>query len=105
MKKILTQILILLFTFVIMWLSLSIPQTVYNKDDMKEMKFGYPLPFVTQDMTQRDPPFPWKYGFGSPWENPFEVHWLRFIVSFLINLATIQLVVILLKKNSSKSKQ
>lgn len=64
--------------------TLSIPKTVYNKSDMQAVQLGYPISFVMQDFTRLDPPFPWKYNFGSPWEDPFKILWFNFLLSYLI---------------------
>lgn len=66
MKKIIKHLLIVVIPLIIVIGTLSVSKTVYNKEDMKAMKFGYPIPFITQDLTSRDPSFPWKYSFSSP---------------------------------------
>ena len=71
-------------SFIIVIGTLSISKTVYNKEDMKAMEFGYPISFITQNLTRYDPPFPWKYSFSSPWENSFKISWGNFLLSYLI---------------------
>ena len=71
MKKIIKYLLVGLVSLAIVVGTLSVPKNVYNKKDMEVMKFGYPIAFVTQDLTRYDPPFPWKYSFSSPLENPY----------------------------------
>ncbi len=83
MKKSTKYLLTGFLSFVIVAVMLSIPKTVHSKADMKAMKFGYPIPFVTQNLTRYDPPFPWKYSFSSPWENPSNISWPNFLLSYL----------------------
>lgn len=91
MKKIIKYSFVALLTLVILLGTLSIPKTVYNKKDMGAIKLGYPISFITQDVTKYDPPFPWKYSFESPWENPFEISWFNFLASYLIIFLVVSL--------------
>lgn len=84
MKKIIKYLLIGLISLIIVIGTLSISKTVYNKEEMKAVEFGYPISFITQDLTAYDPPFPWKYSFNSPWENPFKISWGNLLLSHLL---------------------
>ncbi|MBU1684140.1 hypothetical protein KKC56_01605 [Patescibacteria group bacterium] len=84
MKKIIKYSSVAIVSLMILFGTLSIPKTVYNKTDMEAVKLGYPISFVTQNFTRLDPPFPWKYSFGSPWEDPFKISWFNFLLSYLI---------------------
>ena len=84
MKKIIKYSTITFVALIILIGTLAIPKTVYNKKDMEAVKLGYPIHFITQDVTKYDPPFPWRYSFESPWESPFKISWFDFILSYLI---------------------
>jgi len=94
MKKIIKYLLIGLISLIIVVGTLLIPKTVHNKEDMQDVTFGYPIAFVTQDLTRYNPPFPWKYSFSSPWENPFKVSWGNFLLSYLIIFSVTTLIFI-----------
>src|SRR3990167_7429475 len=72
------------FLIIIGTVFLSTSQTVHNKEEMKSIKAGYPIAFVTQDFSRYDPPFPWQYRFGSGgmFEDPVRILWLRFVLSY-----------------------
>ncbi|HDH31516.1 MAG TPA: hypothetical protein ENH26_01940 [Candidatus Wolfebacteria bacterium] len=105
MKKIIKYLLIGLVSLVIVIGTLSIPKTVYDKEDMGAMKFGYPIAFVTQDLTRYDPPFPWKWSFSSPWENPSDISWFNFLFSYLIIFLITGFVVIETERLFLKSRK
>ena len=98
MTKILLHISMLLISLIIVLATLSTPQTVHTKKDMRDMQFGYPVAFVSQDLSGIDPPFPWQYGFRSPLENPYKFNLLNFILSYLIVFLTAELIVVIAKK-------
>lgn len=107
MKKIIKYLLIGLTSLIIVIGTLSIPETVNNKEDMRAMEFGYPISFITQDLSRYDPPFPWEYSFSSPWENPFKISWGNFLLSYLIIFSITTLIFIgagkiFVKKRKSK---
>jgi hypothetical protein len=105
MKTLIKYLLIILISFVILIVTLGIPKTVNSKEDMKAVKLGYPISFVTQDFTKYDPPFPWQYSFGSPLENPFEISWINFFLSYSIILLSIGVVDFGIEKLISSSKK
>jgi hypothetical protein len=42
----------------------------------KALTFGWPLGWVTQDLSSMDPPMPYDMSMGSPWEHPVtNVRW------------------------------
>ena len=94
MKKIIKYSLIGFISLIIVIGTLSVSKTVHNKEGMKAMEFGYPILFITQDLTSKDPSFPWKYSFSSPWEHPFKISWGNFLLSYLIIFSITTLVFI-----------
>lgn len=66
--------------------SVFVPITVSSKIDLAQMKLGLPLPFVIQNQSRYDPPFPWQFGFEfNPWETPT---WIL-LPQFLIDVALV----------------
>lgn len=95
MKNVIIAFIALVVSMVILMGTLFIPRTVYSKEDMQIMQFGYPFPFITQDLSRLDPPtFPRQYRFGGPWEYPFEVSWKVFSLSYATILGIIFLILI-----------
>jgi|GEM_PF-2502783 len=105
MKQTKIQILILTISLILLLSTLGIKQSVYSKEDMVKMRFGYPISFITQDLSRRDPPFPYKYnGFdGSPWEDSFSINWGRFFLSYLCILIPSEIIVFLFLKSKNSS--
>ena len=95
------HIMLLGVSVVIIFFTLLVPKAVTNKSEMTNLKLGYPLHFVTQDVSNYDPPFfPQNYGFQSIWEFPAKVSWLNGIISLGIILAVLELANYALQKKS-----
>ena len=60
------------------------PVKVETKAEMYSMKFGYPIPFVRQDLSGLDPPLPREVSIGSMWEHPTQINTINFIFSICI---------------------
>lgn len=61
--------------------------SVSNYEDLKNAAFGFPFPFVKQDLSSFDPPFPHVMSISSPWENPLSINLLSLIASlFVVNV-------------------
>jgi len=53
---------------------------VFKKSDLNAVSCGWPLNFITQDQSWRDPPYPWTVPcFASPLESPTKLYWGYFI--------------------------
>lgn len=70
--------------FIVLLSPILTTETVNNADDLKTVRFGFPIPFVTQDLSGYDPPFPYKMSLSSPWENPTSIDFIFLFASFLI---------------------
>ncbi len=92
MNSLVKQLSIAAVGLAILIATLFIPKTVYNKDEMKNVELGYPIPFITQDFTRYDPPFPYRYSFGSPWEDPYRVLWNNFLLSYVTVLLFLEAI-------------
>lgn len=57
-----------------------------SKIDLAQMRLGLPLPFVIQDQSLYDPPFPWQFSFTfNPWEMPTRI----LLPQFLLDVALV----------------
>lgn len=60
--------LIFILSLVILFLTLYVPQKVYNHDELIDLGFGYPVHFVTQDLSTYSPPLPYYMSISlNPW--------------------------------------
>lgn len=96
------HLVIFVISLFIVLATLSVPQTVYTKEDMSALKLGYPIHFVTQDVSHFDPPLPWKYSFSSPWENPAKVQWVNFLLSIILTFSAIEILRLISQKYFNK---
>ena len=70
--------------------SLFVPTQVRNQNDLLNHKLGLPLPFVTQDISnlsigvEDSPPFPQRFSFLFPLENPTKVLFVNLFVNYLV---------------------
>lgn len=65
---------------------------VSNKADLGAVSCGWPLQFVVQDQSRKDPPYPWTVRCGLPvsLEDPIRFfHWPQFIIDALVFYALI----------------
>lgn len=58
--------------------------TVKSKSDLEDTTFGFPFPFIIQDQSFYDPPYPYEMRFQSPLENPTSINWLSLLASLLV---------------------
>lgn len=55
---------------------------VFNKNDLRTLSCGWPLKFTANDLSYRDPPFPWKIScFSGEWGDLIEFYWPQFIIN------------------------
>lgn len=60
-KKFLFHILFVALALVAVWIIAANQKVeVFNKEDMSALSCGWPLTFMVNDLSYRDPPFPWK---------------------------------------------
>lgn len=97
-KKIYTYILMAIFSLFVLFTTLFIPVTVKNQIEMNRVWFGYPIPFVNQNLNYNPPDFPRNYGLSSVWENPTKIVWTNLIASYLLVFLATSFLVILYKK-------
>ena len=87
-----------LMCFIVLLSPTITSETVNDADDLKKVTFGFPIPFVTQDLSAYDPPFPYEISLSSPWENPTSVNFIFLFASFLIVLVPVVVVYSYLRK-------
>lgn len=59
---------------------------VFSKTDLSEVSCGWPLQFIVQDQSRKDPPYPWTVRCGLPFslEDPIRFfYWPQFIIDIL----------------------
>jgi len=79
-------IMVLIFNSLVLVSPFMTTETVHNYDELKEVSFGFPIPFVIQDQSHYDPPFPYDMSFSSPWETSTTIDLGAFILSiFIVN--------------------
>jgi hypothetical protein len=92
--------IIVLFTLLVLISPFLTKDTIQSAEELKSVSFGFPWPFVIQDQSQYDPPFPYDASFASPWENPTTID----IGTFIFSLFFVNLIGILILSFSKKSK-
>ena len=90
-KKFLLHIIFVALAFITVWVIAANQKVeVLNKDDLRALSCGWPLKFTVNDLSYRDPPFPWKMScLSGEWGDPIEIHWPQFIIDVLIFYALI----------------
>ncbi len=83
----------LALTIVVLFSSLFLPVTIKTQEELSTMHLGLPLQFFVQDQSQYEPPLPWRTHISSARENPTNILWSRFAVSFLIMFLAIFAIV------------
>ncbi|ETI70507.1 hypothetical protein BAVI_02124 [Neobacillus vireti LMG 21834] len=77
-------LLFLIANFLVLLSPFFSKSSVSNYDDLKNAAFGFPYPFVNQDLSSYDPPFPYVMSISSPWENPTSINPLSLIATLLV---------------------
>lgn len=87
---------ILFISLVVVLMSVHIPQTVYNKTDLVKVRCGWPLGYMIQDQSWRDPPYPWRTNCGFfALEEPYVVFWPQLLSDVLVVFLGISFLVML----------
>jgi len=71
---------------------------VNDYEDLKHAAFGLPFPYIEQDLTGNDPPFPIELSMYSPWEYPISVNLIAFLGSLAVVNVTIYIVYYLVRQ-------
>lgn len=81
---------ILIVAIVSVWLTVTFQHvTVYDKEDLRAISCGWPMPFITSNQEWRDPPYPYRIGcLSGEWGDLAVMQWR----SFVLNLITFYLV-------------
>lgn len=76
----------LVATLLIILFTTLLPKiTVYSKSDLASIKCGWPLHFIIQDLSHKDPPYPWKVNCGFyALEDPTNILWPKFVLDFAL---------------------
>lgn len=85
----------LIITILILYFSTTLPKTVINnKSELLEVRCGWPLHYMIQDQSWRDPSYPWQTSCGFyALEEPTHILWIPFFANVtIIYTATIVLL-------------
>lgn len=91
-KKFLLHILFVALAFVAVWITANQKVEVFNKEDMSALSCGWPITFIVNDQSYRDPPFPWKLScLGGEWSYSVKQSFSlpQFIIDILVFYALI----------------
>jgi len=90
MKRNTKIVMSLVVSLVLTLLTLFIPISVQTREEMTAVKHGFPLSFVSQDISMLDwgrgaesPTLPQKTGLLSPQNYPFEFHLGTFVLDVI----------------------
>lgn len=81
--------------------TLAVPFKVKNVSDLKEAHFGYPVPFVHQNLERYSPPeglLPLYFGLDSPWGSPIRFSLTNFAFSTVSNFGVLIAVWLLARR-------
>ncbi|OCA84088.1 hypothetical protein A8F94_15285 [Bacillus sp. FJAT-27225] len=95
-------ILLFLLNFIVFVSPFFTKVTVGSDTDLNHMPFGFPFPFLVQDLSSFDPPLHYDMSMSSPWEHPTSINLLSLIASlFVVNVSIycIYLIIRLQRKN------
>jgi len=98
--KLLFQFAILGLSFVVVSLSVFIPVSIHNREELSQVNLGFPVRFLVQNQIgvpigwPDGPSFPSQRTFISPWENPFQVSWVHFLLDIAIIFCVLNLIYI-----------
>ena len=101
MKK---HFVVIIISFIILMATMILPRpNVVNSDkDMLDLRFGYPVAFISQDVRTYSPPYPHTYyGLGLPQEFPIDILWGQFLISWLILIAIGEIFILLNKHKTT----
>ncbi len=83
----------LFLSFMILFYSLSTPTEVATKADMASVEFGYPIRFLSQDLSSKDPPsFPRMQGSGSLHDDPVTMYWGALLINIVILMVSLEIL-------------
>jgi len=84
---------LLVLAIVLVLGSVHLPQTAYSKVDLFQVKCGLPLRYLIQDMSWRDPPYPWRMSCGFyALDDVSYILWPKFWLDVFIVFGTVVLV-------------
>ena len=81
-REFLLNIFFVFLALVAVWIMAYHKVEVFNKEDLSAVSCGWPLKFMVNDLSYRDPPFPWKIScLAGEWGDPTkEFNWQYFIL-------------------------
>lgn len=97
-KTIIIQILFAILSFIICIYTLTLPSTAFNYNQLERMPFGWPFPFIYQNIMRLDPPeYPKSFVLQLPHEYPETYNLGNFALSMLFYILFLNIVYYLYK--------
>jgi hypothetical protein len=96
--KLVFPVAILGLSFVLASLSVFIPVSIHNRVELSQVHLGFPVRFLIQNQIGvpigwlDGPSFPSQRTFISPWENPFHVSLVHFLLDIAIIFCVLNLI-------------
>lgn len=101
MKIIKILLLIIFIGLFFTTISLAVPKKINNAHYITDVRFGFPVVFVKQDLSAVEKTYPFIAYIASPWENPTKITWSSFLLNFLIYSIISAIVALFATKNKS----
>lgn len=93
LKQILLHTLFLVLACIAVYLTTWKLIEIRVHSDLNALTCGWPLKFIMNDQSWRDPPLPWKMGcLSSIWGDPIKFYWQEFIIDITLFYAFITLL-------------
>ena len=81
--------------------TLAVPQTAHSGSEARNLGFGYPLSYVSADLSTFTPPsYPQTYRF-NPWETVVHVRAVQFVVDWLLVIFALWTPVWLIRRRTA----
>ena len=98
LKEFFIGVALLVLSFMLTSVSVFLPVTIHNREELSQVYLGFPFSFLIQNQIgvpigfPDGPSFPVRRILISPWENPLQIIWWRFILDVLIILGVLLLI-------------
>ena len=88
--RVIAILTIVVLTFAATLLSACVPRPVHSREELRNHQLGYPITFISQDLSGYDPEtFPVDFRFNPPWEHGFSLNVERFLASWAMIFAVV----------------
>jgi len=92
-KRLINWFFVGLISLVVVSATLFLPVTIHADAELKQVYFGWPIHFITQDLSGISPPLPWQIQISSFWGNPTQISWFGMLFDLIIVFSVLALLV------------